>query len=92
MDGKGENKIKLIKGHVDDEQLWKLKKCQVRETTTFCGLIKRIVRSGLGEIIIRRICGRHFLIEIPYDDLLSILKQNDWSYLKEFFIKIEPWS
>ncbi|MBA0726423.1 hypothetical protein Golax_002250, partial [Gossypium laxum] len=27
MDGKGKNQIKLIKGHLDDEQLWKLQKC-----------------------------------------------------------------
>lgn len=36
MDGKGKNQIKLIKGHVDDEQLWKLQKCLVGETATFC--------------------------------------------------------
>ncbi|KAH1040329.1 hypothetical protein J1N35_042072 [Gossypium stocksii] len=46
MDGKGKNQVKLIKGHVDDEQLWELQKCLVGETTTFCemkSLTERIV-------------------------------------------------
>lgn len=24
--------------------------------------------------------------------MMEILKQNDWAYLKEFFLSIEPWS
>ncbi|KAK5834189.1 hypothetical protein PVK06_018063 [Gossypium arboreum] len=47
---------------------------------------------GLGEISVKRIQGNYFLIEIPDDELYDILKQGDWSYLKEFFIHIPPWS
>ncbi|KAH1063391.1 hypothetical protein J1N35_028378 [Gossypium stocksii] len=55
-------------------------------------LTERIARIGLGKIKIRRIQGRHFLIEIPDMELLELLKQHDWTYLREFFVKIEPWS
>lgn len=30
------NQSKVVKGHVKDEQLWKLKKCLVGEVATFC--------------------------------------------------------
>ncbi|PPR84772.1 hypothetical protein GOBAR_AA35943 [Gossypium barbadense] len=36
--------------------------------------------------------GGLFLQKIPDDELYDILKQGDWSYLKEFFIHIAPWS
>ncbi|PPS01049.1 hypothetical protein GOBAR_AA19617 [Gossypium barbadense] len=47
---------------------------------------------GLGEICVKRIQGNYFLIEIPDEELLDILKQREWSYLKEFFVNIKPWS
>lgn len=55
--------------------------------------IERIVRNGLREIKIRRIQGRHILIEIPDVGLLKLLKEKDWACLREvfFFVKIEPW-
>ncbi|TYH06052.1 hypothetical protein ES288_A08G127300v1, partial [Gossypium darwinii] len=33
-----------------------------------------------------------FLVEIPDEELMDLLRQTEWSYLKDFFIKIEPWS
>ncbi|PPS15473.1 hypothetical protein GOBAR_AA05112 [Gossypium barbadense] len=48
-------------------------------------------KIGLGEIIVRRIQGRHFLVEISDEELIELLRQTEWSYLKDFFIKIEPW-
>ncbi|KAH1064347.1 hypothetical protein J1N35_029334 [Gossypium stocksii] len=47
---------------------------------------------GFGELKVKRIQGRFFLIEVPNEELLEILRQRDWAYLKEFFISIEPWS
>ncbi|KAH1082650.1 hypothetical protein J1N35_022411 [Gossypium stocksii] len=35
---------------------------------------------------------RHFLVEIPDEELIEMLRQTEWSYLKEFFVKVEPWS
>ncbi|TYI19165.1 hypothetical protein ES332_A07G145500v1 [Gossypium tomentosum] len=46
---------------------------------------------GFGDICVKRIQGNFFLIEIQDEELLEILKQREWSYLKEFFINIVPW-
>ncbi|XP_017604350.1 uncharacterized protein LOC108451131 [Gossypium arboreum] len=63
------------------------------ETQTLCNLnslTERITNIGLGELIIKKIQGRYFLIEVPDEELMDILKQREWAYLKEFFIKVEP--
>lgn len=52
----------------------------------------KIGRIGLGEISVKRIQGRFFLIEVLDEDFMDILKQNEWVYMKDFFINIEPWS
>lgn len=67
----------VVHGYVEEEQLWKLQICVVGVTTTCCDIKdvqERIVRGGLGEIIIRRIQGRFFLIEISDEELVGILK------------------
>ncbi|TYI32171.1 hypothetical protein ES332_A04G040300v1 [Gossypium tomentosum] len=66
-----------------------------KEVASFCkvkNLADRVAGMGLGEISVKIIQGNYFLIEIPDDELYDILKQGDWSYLKEFFIHIAPWS
>ncbi|MBA0753770.1 hypothetical protein Gogos_020940, partial [Gossypium gossypioides] len=83
----GMNKMKVVEGQVQNEQLWNLQRCLVGETAYFCNsnsLSERIARLGLEELIVKSIQGRYFLIEI--------LKKRGWAYLKEFFINIEPWS
>ncbi|KAH1039906.1 hypothetical protein J1N35_041649 [Gossypium stocksii] len=94
-DESGRKNIKVVEGHVKNEQLWKLQHCLTGETASFCNaysLSDRIPNLGRGELIVKRIKGRYFLIEVPEDELMEILKQRDWAYLKEFFINIEPWS
>ncbi|PPS09936.1 hypothetical protein GOBAR_AA10712 [Gossypium barbadense] len=62
---------------------------------SFCNsnsLLERIASLGFGELDVKKIQGRYFLIKVPNDELLEILKQRDWAYLKEFFINIELWS
>ncbi|KAH1130481.1 hypothetical protein J1N35_001859 [Gossypium stocksii] len=86
---------RIVQGFVDKEQLWNLQKCLVCESISVCDLKSlndRIAKIGLREITIRKIQGRHFLVEIPDEELMDMLRQTDWSYLKEFFINIEPWS
>ncbi|KAH1040220.1 hypothetical protein J1N35_041963 [Gossypium stocksii] len=61
---------------------------QSRETS----LNERITCLGLGELKVKRIQGRYFLIEVPNDKLMEILRQKEWAYLKEFFTNIESWS
>ncbi|PPS11771.1 hypothetical protein GOBAR_AA08864 [Gossypium barbadense] len=51
---------------------------------------KRIVQGHVEDEI--RIQGRHFLVEISDEELVDLLRQTEWSYLKDFFIKIELWS
>ncbi|TYH14639.1 hypothetical protein ES288_A06G236700v1 [Gossypium darwinii] len=55
-------------------------------------MAERLTKFGLGEISLKRIQGRFFLLEVPDVEYLEVLKQNDWAYLKECFISIEPWS
>ncbi|KAH1030124.1 hypothetical protein J1N35_046059, partial [Gossypium stocksii] len=64
----------------------------VQEEKSEESLNNRIAKIGLGELIVRRIQGRHFLVEILDEELLDSLRKTEWSYLKDFFIKIEPWS
>ncbi|KAH1108246.1 hypothetical protein J1N35_012014 [Gossypium stocksii] len=87
--------IRKVQGHVEDELLWNLQKCLVCELVSVCdskSLIDRLAKIGLREILVRRIQGRFFLVEIPDEELLDMLRQTDWSYLKDFFINIVPWS
>ncbi|KAK5772249.1 hypothetical protein PVK06_048529 [Gossypium arboreum] len=89
------NNSKVVVGHVENEQLWKLQRCLIGETTSFCNsycLSERIAYMGLGELKVKRIQGRYFLIEVPDEELLEMLRQREWAYLKEFFINVEPWS
>ncbi|KAH1131308.1 hypothetical protein J1N35_002686 [Gossypium stocksii] len=96
-DGSGSAGLKMaevVQGHVEDELLWKFQKCLVKEVASFCeqkSLPDRIAQVGLGEICVKRIQWNFFLIEIQDAELAEILKQSEWSYLKEFFINIEPW-
>ncbi|KAL1180920.1 hypothetical protein V6Z11_A02G011200 [Gossypium hirsutum] len=87
--------VEVVQGHVEDELLWKFQKCLVGKVASFCelkSLADRVARMGLGEICVKRIQGNYFLLEIQDEELWEILKQREWSYLKEFFINIEPWS
>ncbi|KAG8489412.1 hypothetical protein CXB51_017846 [Gossypium anomalum] len=55
-------------------------------------MAERLANFGLEELSVKRIQGRLFLIEVPDEEFMEVLKQNDWASLKECFIKIEPWS
>ncbi|KAK5838091.1 hypothetical protein PVK06_006818 [Gossypium arboreum] len=87
--------IRKIQGHVEVELLWNLQKCLVCESILVCdskSLNDHLAKIGLGKIIVRRIQGKNFSVEIPDKELVELLRQTEWSYLKDFFINIEPWS
>ncbi|TYI24394.1 hypothetical protein ES332_A06G230900v1 [Gossypium tomentosum] len=89
------NQARVVQGFVEEELLWKLQRCLVGESATVCdisSMAERLTKFGLGEISLKRIQGRFFLLEVPDVEYLEVLKQNDWAYLKECFISIEPWS
>lgn len=55
---------KVVKGHIEDEQLQKLQMCLVMEVATFCeteSLVDRMAKMGLGEVGVKRIRGNYFL-------------------------------
>ncbi|KAK8331582.1 hypothetical protein V6Z11_A10G084700 [Gossypium hirsutum] len=71
--GEGMNIGKVVQGHVEDEQLWKLQKCLVGEVASFCelkSLADRVAGIGLGEI-------REFFIHIaPWSEKLVFTERN----------------
>lgn len=84
-----------MKGFVNEEQLWRFQKCLVCEIATMSdarGINDRLAKFGLGEITTRRLQGRYFLVKIPDEELMDLLKQTNWSYLCEIFVKVDPWS
>ncbi|KAK8699654.1 hypothetical protein V6N13_115737 [Hibiscus sabdariffa] len=85
-------KNRRISGHVEEEELWKLKRCLVGTTTTVCSvksIVDRLLSWGLGEIKIQRLGGKTFLISIDDEELFQMLEDLDWSYLKEFFVEVK---
>ncbi|KAK8689103.1 hypothetical protein V6N13_087830 [Hibiscus sabdariffa] len=90
-----EKGAKRVLGHVVEEDLWKMKRCLVGEMSTVCGvatIMERLTSWGLGEIKIQRMDGKVFLFTLEDDELFMMLEDLDWSYLKEIFTKVEPWS
>ncbi|KAK5834092.1 hypothetical protein PVK06_017965 [Gossypium arboreum] len=78
LDSKKLNDTNIVVGHVDNEQLCKLQRCLIGKMTTLCNLnslTERIMNMGLEELIIKKIQGRYFLIEVPDEELMDILKQ-----------------
>ncbi|KAL4333410.1 hypothetical protein GQ457_07G016410 [Hibiscus cannabinus] len=84
-----------VKGFVEDETLWKLQQCLVGYTAVesdSAQLHERLCKWGLGEIKIKRMAGRVFLLEVEDSLVYSSLKDYGWSYLKEVFTEVHPWS
>ncbi|KAK8576216.1 hypothetical protein V6N13_090693 [Hibiscus sabdariffa] len=83
------NRTKII-GFIEEEKLWKLQKCLVGYSTTEVdsnSIHDRLVRWGLGEISVKRLAGRVFLLEIIDETLYNSLKDAKWSYLLEVFVE-----
>ncbi|KAK8623004.1 hypothetical protein V6N13_117900 [Hibiscus sabdariffa] len=53
---------------------------------------ERLHGWGLGEINVKSMGGCWFLIEFKDQELFEFLKEQDWSYLKEVFSEVEPWT
>ncbi|KAG8496367.1 hypothetical protein CXB51_007606 [Gossypium anomalum] len=84
-----------VKGHVENKLLRNLQKCLVCESISVCNsksINDLLAKIGPGEITEIRIPGRHFLVDITDEELMELLRQTKWSYLKDFFINIVPWS
>ncbi|KAK8681350.1 hypothetical protein V6N13_053754 [Hibiscus sabdariffa] len=52
----------------------------------------RLQKRGLGDIKFQRMSGKHCLLSFDDDDLYIMLEDLNWSYLKEVFSEVGPWS
>ncbi|KAK8585595.1 hypothetical protein V6N13_050572 [Hibiscus sabdariffa] len=90
-----EKGVRLIQGHVEEETLKRLGKCLVGTMAIPCTTKQvedRLSEWGLGEIVVKRLGGRYFLLEIKDQELCSLLEEQCWSILKEVFAEVEKWS
>ncbi|KAK8662186.1 hypothetical protein V6N13_091773 [Hibiscus sabdariffa] len=88
-------KIKRVKRVVHTEDLWKAKRCLVGTMNIVCSvrsLELRLQEWGLAEINVKRLDGKSYLLAFDNDELYTMLEDVNWSYLKEIFLEIKPWS
>ncbi|KAK8659987.1 hypothetical protein V6N13_050924 [Hibiscus sabdariffa] len=74
--------------HVEEEALWNLKNCLVGDTPNICSIESvrsRLHEWGMGEIKVKRLGGRSFILIIEDMELYMMHEDLQWSYLKE------PW-
>ncbi|KAK8654325.1 hypothetical protein V6N13_128296 [Hibiscus sabdariffa] len=86
-----EDVVKRVTGHVETEELWRMKMCLVGEMATVCSvknIRSRLVEWGMGEIKFQRLGGKFFLLTFDDDELFMMLEDLQWSYLKEVFIDV----
>ncbi|KAK8658940.1 hypothetical protein V6N13_029159 [Hibiscus sabdariffa] len=70
-------KFKRVQGHVEVEDLCKMKRCLVGMTTTVCNvssISSRLHAWGLGEIKVQRMGGKRFLLSFEDDELFTMLE------------------
>ncbi|KAK8676531.1 hypothetical protein V6N13_142105 [Hibiscus sabdariffa] len=90
----GEKRLR-VRGHIESEDLWKLKSCLIGEMSTVCSVENvrhRLHQWGLGDIKVKRLGGKSFILWIEDTDLYKMLEDLQWSYLKEIFSNIRIWS
>ncbi|KAK8697352.1 hypothetical protein V6N13_113504 [Hibiscus sabdariffa] len=87
--------LKRILGHVDEEALRRLERCVIGTSSTVCSsetIKTRLHNWGLGELLVKSLGGKKFLIEFLDEELLKILEEKKWAILEEVFIEVERWS
>ncbi|XVF34829.1 hypothetical protein REPUB_Repub18cG0092000 [Reevesia pubescens] len=48
--------------------------------------------SGIFDILVKKMFGKQFLIEFEDVEVRNTMEQSNWSWLKEWFVEIEPWT
>ncbi|KAK8668892.1 hypothetical protein V6N13_106338 [Hibiscus sabdariffa] len=87
--------IKRVTGHVENEELWKLRRCLVGEMETVCSVSSihnRLIKWGLGDINVQRLGAKLYLLTFMDEELFFMIEDVNWSYLKEIFSEVKPWS
>ncbi|KAK8682043.1 hypothetical protein V6N13_054440 [Hibiscus sabdariffa] len=90
-----EKRRRRIYGLVESESLWKLKNCLVGETANVCSVESiraRLIEWGMGDVKVRRLGGKSFILTIEDMELYRMLEDLHWSYLKEVFNSVRPWT
>ncbi|KAK8633341.1 hypothetical protein V6N13_014187 [Hibiscus sabdariffa] len=88
-------KIRKVLGHIEEADLRKLKRCLVGESSTGVSISiiqNKLIKRGLGDIKVQRLGGKLYLLSFEDDDLFLVLKELNWSHLKEIFSNVMPWS
>ncbi|KAK8640554.1 hypothetical protein V6N13_008306 [Hibiscus sabdariffa] len=83
---RNQNKRHRVQGHVEVEDLWRMKRCLVGVIATVCSvssILSRLHDWGLGEIKVQRTGGKWFLLSLEDDELYLMLEDLQWSYLEE---------
>ncbi|KAK8652898.1 hypothetical protein V6N13_126921 [Hibiscus sabdariffa] len=86
--------LKKITRHVNDEALRHLERCVIGSTPTACSsenVKDRLHNWGLGDLKVKYLGGKNFLIEFPYEELYKLLEENNWAILEEVFIEVQSW-
>ncbi|KAK8633331.1 hypothetical protein V6N13_014177 [Hibiscus sabdariffa] len=94
-EGTGNGKLKRITGHVENEDLWKLRRCLVGVMDTVCSVSSIhnwLLKWGLGDINVQRLGAKRYLLTILDEELSLMLEDVNWSYLKEIFSDVIHWS
>ncbi|KAL4309707.1 hypothetical protein GQ457_01G001200 [Hibiscus cannabinus] len=90
-----EQRLKRITGHVNDEALRRLERYVIGSTSTVCtseSVKDRLHNWGLGELLVKSLGGKKFLIEFHDEELFNLLKEKNWTILEEIFLEVEIWT
>ncbi|KAK8595499.1 hypothetical protein V6N13_016866 [Hibiscus sabdariffa] len=74
-------KFKRLLGHVEVEDLWKMKRCLVGVMATVCNvssISSRLYAWSLREIEVQRMGGKRFLLLFEDDELFTMLEDLQW--------------
>ncbi|KAK8585589.1 hypothetical protein V6N13_050566 [Hibiscus sabdariffa] len=91
----GKENFKRIIGHVENEDLWNLRRCLVGVMDMVCSVSSihsMLLKWGLGDINVQRLGAKMYLLTITDEELSQMLEDVNWSYLKEIFSDVIPWS
>ncbi|KAL4290530.1 hypothetical protein GQ457_14G023320 [Hibiscus cannabinus] len=94
LDPKPANTKRVI-GHIENEELWKLRKCLVGVMDSVCSVSNihnRLLKWGFGDINVQRLGAKSYLLTFMDEDLAEMLEDVNWSYLREIFSDVQPWS
>ncbi|KAK8669841.1 hypothetical protein V6N13_104610 [Hibiscus sabdariffa] len=81
---------KRISSHVEEKELWNLKRCLVGEMASVYStqsILLRLQNWGIGEINVLRMGSKTFLLSFEDDELYMMLEDLNWSYLREIFVE-----